>query len=100
MRELGERERWRRRGGEGAEGAEEMDSRGVDVNVAQFVEQQEERAQVQGVLLQITDVCWDKCMKDTGKEVTAEQKQCIQNCTERFLDTSIFVVNRVMKRRK
>ncbi|EKX47837.1 hypothetical protein GUITHDRAFT_69150, partial [Guillardia theta CCMP2712] len=50
---------------------------------------------IQAIVGKITDICWDKCVSKPGKELTDAEKNCIANCSERFLDTSMFVVNRI-----
>ena len=34
----------------------------------------------------------------TGAQMTDTEKNCVANCTERFLDTSMFVANRIQQK--
>mmetsp|Transcript_14751 Transcript_14751/g.23425 ORF Transcript_14751/g.23425 Transcript_14751/m.23425 type:complete len:88 (+) Transcript_14751:8-271(+) len=67
--------------------------------VQSFVENQIKLQQIQAVVGKITDMCWDKCVNSKpGKGLTDTEKNCIANCSERFLDTSMFVANRIQQK--
>ena len=74
--------------------------KGADAKEVQtYVENQIKLQQIQAVVGRITDMCWDKCVGgDPGKDLTDKQKNCIANCSERFLDTSMFVANRIQQK--
>lgn len=49
------------------------------------------------VLLQVhtfTDVCWDKCVDSPGSKLDYRTETCLQNCVERFIDTTLAITNR------
>jgi import inner membrane translocase subunit TIM8 len=63
--------------------------------LAQFIEQENAKARVQQSVHTLTDMCWDKCIGQIGSKLNGTEKSCLSNCVERFLDTSIFIVNRL-----
>mmetsp|Transcript_64181 Transcript_64181/g.171819 ORF Transcript_64181/g.171819 Transcript_64181/m.171819 type:complete len:89 (-) Transcript_64181:35-301(-) len=63
--------------------------------VQSFIEQQQQMQQIQAIVGKITELCWDKCVSKPGKDLTDTERTCLANCSERFLDTSMFVVNRI-----
>ena len=42
----------------------------------------------------ITDVCWDICVADVGSSLGRRTESCLSNCSERFVDTALFITNR------
>uniref|UniRef100_A0A3B5L6E9 Mitochondrial import inner membrane translocase subunit n=1 Tax=Xiphophorus couchianus TaxID=32473 RepID=A0A3B5L6E9_9TELE len=41
-----------------------------------------------------TDVCWDKCVDSPGSKLDYRTETCLQNCVERFIDTTLTITNR------
>lgn len=41
-----------------------------------------------------TDVCWDKCVDSPGSKLDYRVETCLQNCVERFIDTTLMITNR------
>lgn len=41
-----------------------------------------------------TDVCWDKCVDSPGSKLDYRTETCLQNCVERFIDTTLMITNR------
>ncbi|KAL0273134.1 UNVERIFIED_CONTAM: hypothetical protein PYX00_005880 [Menopon gallinae] len=39
--------------------------------------------------------CWDMCVEKIGSKLDRNTESCISNCVERFLDTKIFIANRL-----
>mmetsp|Transcript_25939 Transcript_25939/g.65386 ORF Transcript_25939/g.65386 Transcript_25939/m.65386 type:complete len:88 (+) Transcript_25939:63-326(+) len=68
--------------------------------VQSFIEEQQANQQVTAILSKITELCWDKCVPKPGKDLSAAESQCIANCSERFLDTSMFVAARIQGKMK
>jgi len=42
----------------------------------------------------ITDVCWDICVDNVGSSLGRRTESCLSNCSDRFIDTTLFVTNR------
>jgi import inner membrane translocase subunit TIM8 len=57
-----------------------------------FLEQENSKARVQSQVHQFTTLCWEKCVTKIGNRLSSSDEQCLTNCVERFLDTSIFIV--------
>lgn len=60
-----------------------------------FIAEENQKAQVQQIISKLTDTCWDKCMGKPGAKLSNWERDCIGNCAERFLDASIFIVQRM-----
>mmetsp|Transcript_52264 Transcript_52264/g.124486 ORF Transcript_52264/g.124486 Transcript_52264/m.124486 type:complete len:86 (+) Transcript_52264:38-295(+) len=77
--------------------AKQLDAKSAK-EVQTFIEHQHQIQQIQAVVGKITDLCWEKCVSKPGASLTDSEKNCIANCSERFLDTSMFVVNRMQSK--
>jgi mitochondrial import inner membrane translocase subunit TIM8 len=63
--------------------------------VQAFIAEENQKAAVQQIISKLTDTCWDKCMGKPGAKLSSWESDCIANCAERFLDASIFIVQRM-----
>lgn len=62
----------------------------------QFMESENQKAVIQAAISKLTDICFDKCVDRPGATLDSSQANCVANCAGRFLDSSVFVVNRMM----
>lgn len=62
-----------------------------------FIQEENQKAAVQQIIAKLTDTCWDKCMSKPGAKLSSWETDCISNCAERFLDTSLLIVQRMQK---
>lgn len=62
-----------------------------------FIQEENQKAAVQQIIAKLTDTCWDKCMGKPGSKLSSWETDCISNCAERFLDTSMLIVQRMQK---
>ncbi|KAK4055722.1 Mitochondrial import inner membrane translocase subunit tim8 [Microbotryomycetes sp. JL201] len=66
----------------------------------QFLEQEQAKARLQTSIHTFTDMCWDKCVTGTpGARFSKSEGNCLINCVDRFLDTSLFIVKNLEERR-
>lgn len=72
-------------GGEGA-------SSGLEFQQAVALEQQ--KLQFMQQIHKVNDVCWDMCLGSPSSSLSSREQTCISNCVERFVDTSVLLVNR------
>ncbi|KAF6002247.1 Timm8ap [Cyanidiococcus yangmingshanensis] len=63
-----------------------------------FLEQENQKAAVQAVIAKLTELCWDKCVQKPGSKLSSSEAECLSNCAERFLDTSLFIMQRMVKK--
>ncbi len=42
----------------------------------------------------INDVCWDTCIDSVGSSLSGRNENCLRNCAERFVDTTLLVTTR------
>ena len=56
----------------------------------------QEQAKITGTIQMLTSKCWDTCVVGTpGSKMDSKTSTCVQNCVQRFLDSSNFIVNRL-----
>jgi len=70
--------------------------------IVQMVQQESQKAQVQGAIHDLTDVCWKKCIasnKISGGKLSSSEQSCTENCVGRFMDTSYAVLAHLDKLR-
>ncbi|GAA93919.1 uncharacterized protein L969DRAFT_44268 [Mixia osmundae IAM 14324] len=65
-----------------------------------FIEQQQAQARVQQSIHTFNDMCWTKCITGTpSNRFSSKEEQCLVNCVDRFLDSSLFIVKRLEEQR-
>ncbi|OQV21071.1 hypothetical protein BV898_04835 [Hypsibius exemplaris] len=70
----------------------------LDSDLQDFIQQQQQKAQLQSSAHKLTDMCWDRCIGDRpGQRLDAKTETCLSNCVERFIDASMFLVTRLQK---
>lgn len=73
-----------------------MDARAA-AHMQAFIQEENQKAAVQQIIGKLTETCWDKCMGKPGTKLSSWESDCLTNCAERFLDTSIFIVEKMQK---
>ncbi|KAJ3046153.1 Mitochondrial import inner membrane translocase subunit Tim8 A [Rhizophlyctis rosea] len=68
--------------------------------VAQLLQVEQARAEFQGQVHRFTEVCWDRCITKIKPAMDKTDETCISNCVERFLDTSIFLINSLSQQQR
>ena len=61
-----------------------------------FMEGENQKAVIQNAISKLTETCFDKCIDMPGNKLDSREANCIANCAARYLDSSVFVVNRMM----
>ena len=65
-----------------------------DPELARFVEQMEQNQRIQQAASKITNDCFDLCVSNPAvSKLDHKTESCLVNCTERFLDTSLYITN-------
>ncbi|BGO90844.1 Mitochondrial import inner membrane translocase subunit tim8 [Rhodotorula toruloides] len=65
-----------------------------------FLEQEQTKARIQTQIHEFTDTCWDLCIKGQPQSRFSRGEQaCLANCTDRFLDASLFIVKSLEERK-
>ena len=65
-----------------------------------FMETENQKAVIQAAISKLTETCFDKCVTKPGNKLDSSEANCIANCAGRYLDSSVFVVNRMMAKRQ
>jgi mitochondrial import inner membrane translocase subunit TIM8 len=58
--------------------------------------QEQQREIVQGAVLKLTDLCWNKCVTKPQGTLSSAEQDCVTACTERYLDTVKLVSQKFM----
>ena len=69
----------------------------ADSELKQFIEAETQRQQFQVLVHALTDKCWDLCVDKPSNRLDGKAETCLNNCVDRFFDTSNFIVNRLEK---
>ncbi|XP_055337205.1 mitochondrial import inner membrane translocase subunit Tim8 A-like [Paramacrobiotus metropolitanus] len=70
----------------------------MDSDLQDFIQVQQQKAQLQSSAHKLTDMCWDRCIGDKpSSKLDGKTEVCLSNCVERFIDASMFLVNRLQK---
>ena len=64
-----------------------------------FMETEQQKAVIQAAINKLTETCFDKCVNKPGAKLDSSEAACISNCAGRYLDSSVFVVSRMMAKR-
>ncbi|XP_076175878.1 mitochondrial import inner membrane translocase subunit Tim8 A-like [Ptiloglossa arizonensis] len=77
---------------------EEQRSQGaVDERFQAFIETEANKQQLQKLMLNITDICWEVCVDIPSSRLSPKIEQCFINCVDRFFDVANFMTNRVKR---
>ena len=72
-----------------------MDGIGAgDQELQQFVLMEQQKAQFQGQVHRVTDICWDKCVDRPRDKLDYKTESCMTNCVGRFVDVSLVITQR------
>ncbi|KAJ8100251.1 Tim10/DDP family zinc finger-domain-containing protein [Lipomyces tetrasporus] len=68
------------------------------IELLKFVESENAKAKLQSSIHVFTDICFKKCVPSISSGgVSPTESTCLTNCVDRFLDTNIFVVNKISR---
>ena len=67
-------------------------------DMQQFLETENQKAVIQQAIAKLTEQCFEKCIGKPGTKLDL-QANCVANCAGRYLDSSVFIVNRMMAKR-
>ena len=43
----------------------------------EFVREENRRAEIQNFVVRLTDICYERCIKDPGRSLSGEEKKCM-----------------------
>jgi import inner membrane translocase subunit TIM8 len=74
-----------------------MATDGMDAEMKEFIEIETQKAQFYEQAMTVTDICWAKCVDKIGSKTIgnggdSRTETCLTNCVERFIETSLLVV--------
>ena len=68
-------------------------------DLQQFMQTEQQKAVVQAAINKLTEMCFDKCITKPGAKLDSSETNCIGHCAARYLDSSVFVMSRMMAKR-
>ncbi|XP_053329675.1 mitochondrial import inner membrane translocase subunit Tim8 A [Spea bombifrons] len=71
-----------------------------DPELQRFIEAETQKQRFQGLVHQLTELCWEKCMEKPGPKLDTRSESCFVNCVERFIDANQFILNRLEQTQK
>ncbi|VTJ86897.1 Hypothetical predicted protein, partial [Marmota monax] len=71
----------------------------VDPKLQQFIEVETQKQHFQQLVHQTTGLCWEKFMDKPRPKLDRRSEACFENCVERFIDLSQFILNRLNRPR-
>jgi hypothetical protein len=57
----------------------------------------QQNAMIQSVMLKLTDLAFEECVKKPSSSLSYSERACIKAVSTKYSDTSVFVVQNVMK---
>ncbi|RLU25972.1 hypothetical protein DMN91_002135 [Ooceraea biroi] len=67
----------------------------VDKQLQRFIEAETKKQQFQGLVHELTGICWETCMDKPSPRLEPKVHKCLVNCVERFIDTTNYITNRI-----
>ncbi|KAL0118861.1 hypothetical protein PUN28_009473 [Cardiocondyla obscurior] len=67
----------------------------LDDQLQHFIETETKKQQFQGLVHELTDLCWEICMDKPSLHLEPKVHKCLVNCVERFIDTTNYITNRL-----
>jgi import inner membrane translocase subunit TIM8 len=84
--------------GAGGYGGGSAEERRQQEQLQQMLMMEQQREIVQGAVLKLTDLCWNKCIsKPSSSTLSSGESDCVTACTERYLDTVKLVSAKLMQ---
>ncbi|CAM9277215.1 unnamed protein product [Heterosigma akashiwo] len=66
----------------------------------ELVQQEQQRALIQTVVAKLTEIAHDKCVGKPSSSLSSSEQACIHSVVSKYLDTSEFVLGRMMKQQQ
>lgn len=79
----------------GSQGIEEKDARELQA----FLELENQKAVIQAAIGKLSEICFEKCVAKPGNKLDSSEATCISHCAGRYLDTSMFIMNRMVQKK-
>ncbi|KAL6264821.1 hypothetical protein P5V15_004916 [Pogonomyrmex californicus] len=67
----------------------------IDDQLQHFIETETKKQQFQGLVHELTGLCWEICMDKPSLRLETKVHKCLVNCVERFIDTTNYIANRI-----
>ncbi|KYN14159.1 PREDICTED: mitochondrial import inner membrane translocase subunit Tim8 A-like [Trachymyrmex cornetzi] len=74
---------------------ENQNTQVLDDQLQHFIEAETKKQQFQGLVHELTGLCWEICMDKPSLRLEPKVHKCLVNCVERFIDTTNYITNRI-----
>mmetsp|Transcript_51015 Transcript_51015/g.84701 ORF Transcript_51015/g.84701 Transcript_51015/m.84701 type:complete len:81 (+) Transcript_51015:139-381(+) len=71
------------------------DQQKLQQQLMQAQQQLQMQQKLQETIQHLTDLCWEKCMKQPGSSMSSSEERCFQNCALRYRDVSQLVMEKL-----
>tara|TARA_B110000003_G_C16547015_1_gene495077 strand:- start:496 stop:774 length:279 start_codon:yes stop_codon:yes gene_type:complete len=68
-----------------------------EARMQQEVAQLQQQAVMQQTMMQLTHICWEKCVKYADRTISSSESECVANCAKSYLNTTQFLQGRMVK---
>jgi len=68
---------------------------GLDEDIKTQMMAENQKAKMMENNHKMTDICWEKCVDKISHKPDAKMDRCVKNCVERFLETNMFIVQKL-----
>ena len=65
-----------------------------DGELQEFLAVEQAKAQFSSQVHRLTDICWDLCIDKPRDKLDYRTEQCMTNCVDRFIDTTLQITGR------
>ncbi|GMK55797.1 hypothetical protein CspeluHIS016_0208530 [Cutaneotrichosporon spelunceum] len=73
----------------------------TQAELQEFIETERAKAKMQASIHELTDRCWNTCVTGSiGSKFTKSEASCLENCVDRFLDTSLYIVGQIEQQKQ
>jgi import inner membrane translocase subunit TIM8 len=83
-------------GGVGGGGGGEVNQQRIQMEM----QREQQKAMLQQAISQLTELCWKKCVTRPDVKLSSSEESCLSQCAERYIDTSMFIMNRMTKQQR
>jgi len=67
---------------------------GADVDLQQAVAMEQQKLQFMTQVHKLNETCWETCIGSVSSSLSSREENCLKNCADRFVDTTMLITNR------
>jgi len=67
---------------------------GMEGELQQQVAMEQQKLQFMSQVHKLNETCWEMCVGSPSSSLSGRETNCLTNCVERFIDTTMLITNR------